>query len=134
MSIAVCDQSKPLSSIVLFAVDDDFTIYFASLRDSFKARTLQKNNKISLCVWQTKQMLVQADGEVSLLQKKKEAGEALEKIVQSATSLEDFWPPILQIKGHDYQVFKVHLTWMRALDLTSAHISETESMFTDFFL
>jgi len=127
----VQEGNKPLSTILLFAIDDDFSLYFATLANSHKAQAIKENNQISLSVWQEKEILVQANGQVEQVADAVVAEEIVEKLASSAAGLDDFWPPVLQIKGHDYAVFKVKLTWLHALDLTSKSLVENESLFTE---
>lgn len=127
----VRDGSKPLSTILLFAIDDDFTLYFATLKDSYKAKAIVENNNISIAVWEEKEMLVQANGLVEQELDADNAEKIVEKLANSAAGLDDFWPPVLQIKGHDYAVYKVKLTWLHALDLTSKSLVENQSLFTE---
>ncbi|PIR64631.1 MAG: hypothetical protein COU63_01265 [Candidatus Pacebacteria bacterium CG10_big_fil_rev_8_21_14_0_10_36_11] len=135
MSAAFCHQNnKPLSTILLFAIDEDFTMYFATLSSSYKAKAIEENNQISISVWEHKQMLVQANGSISKINDPAELNTALDKIVESSATHEDFWPPVLQISGHDYAVYKIKLSWLRALDLTSPYLVENKSLFTEIKL
>ena len=127
----VRDDNKPLSTVLLFAIDDDFTMYFATLKSSHKAQAIINNPNISLSVWQDKEILVQANGTVTQETDPILAEKIVEKLANSAANLKDFWPPVLQIAGHDYAVFKVKLTWLHALDLTSTSLVENQSMFSE---
>jgi general stress protein 26 len=127
----VRDGDKPLSTILLFAIDDDFTLYFATLKSSFKAKALEENNNISIAVWGEKEMLVQANGVVEQEKDLEKAERIVEKLADSAAGLDDFWPPVLQIKGHDYSVYKTKITWLHALDLTSTSLVENQSLFSE---
>lgn len=127
----VQDDSKPLSTVLLFAIDDDFTMYFATLKSSHKAQAILNNPNISLSVWQSKEILVQANGIVTQEVDPLKIEDIIDKLASSAAGLNDFWPPILQMTGHDYVVFKVKLTWLHALDLTSTSLVENQSMFSE---
>ena len=53
-------------------------------------------------------------------------------IVNATDNIQDFWPPVFRITNKsDYVVFKISLDWLRAMDLTSKHISEKELQFTE---
>lgn len=132
MSIATFSDAKPQSSIVLYAIDYDFTMYFVTHRDSHKARALLKNNNISLSIWEHKQMLVQADGKVTELVDQKNISKVMDKIAVQASKDGSFWPPVLRFGDKEYIVFKITLQWMRALDLSNDSIVADESPFTDF--
>lgn len=129
MSMAICAERGPIASVVVFAVDDDFTFYFATHRDSYKAKALLKDKRVGFSVWQLNKMLVQADGQVE------EVGgdgayEVLQKITQSTQQIEDFWPPILRVPGGGYIVFKIKPSWLRAMDLASNTITADTFPFT----
>ena len=109
-------------------------MYFATLSSSYKAKAIEENNQISISVWEHKQMLVQANGSISKINDPAELNTALDKIVESSATHEDFWPPVLQISGHDYAVYKIKLSWLRALDLTSPYLVENKSLFTEIKL
>lgn len=61
MSVAI-NYQRPVSSILLFAVDDEMNFYFATHKNSIKARALEINPEISMSVWEYDKMLVQASG------------------------------------------------------------------------
>jgi general stress protein 26 len=127
----VRDGDKPLSTILLFAIDDDFTLYFATLKTSYKAKALEENKNMSISVWAEKEILVQANGTVEQETDGEKAEEIVEKLADAAAGLDEFWPPVLQIKGHEYAVYKVKFDWLHALDLTSTNLVEKESLFTE---
>jgi nitroimidazol reductase NimA-like FMN-containing flavoprotein (pyridoxamine 5'-phosphate oxidase superfamily) len=130
MSAAVNSPEMPISTVLLFAIDDDYTVYFAAKKGSYKVNALEKNPKISMSDWVLNQMLVQMSGEVTQIGDDL-AREALDKLAEAVTKVEDFWPPILRIEGDEYQVFKVKVTWVRALDLTTNAIKESGSAFSE---
>lgn len=130
MSVAV-NGPKPISSVLLFAIDDDFTIYFATLKESHKARALEENPAISLSVWEHDSMFVQATGTAEIIQDETQALEAVDKIANSAMGLTSFWPPVLQVKGHNYVVYKVTLDWVRTRSLADKTMVEKESKFEE---
>lgn len=132
MSIAVSQNNKPQSSVLLYAMDDDFTFYFATHRDSHKAQTLLSNPAISLNVWQHGEMLVQADGTVTIIQDADAVSAVLDKLANAASKDEHFWPPVFRISGDEYIVFKITPHWMRSLNLNTAHMTESDSPFYEF--
>jgi nitroimidazol reductase NimA-like FMN-containing flavoprotein (pyridoxamine 5'-phosphate oxidase superfamily) len=134
MSAAVNAGNYPVSTILLFSVDDDFTFYFAARGDSFKAKALKVDPRISIAVWEHDRMLVQACGDVEQVTQPKELDLALDKLASSVANVSDFWPPILRISGGDYYVYKVTMKWVRALDLKSKVIKEEDSSFTEYNL
>lgn len=133
MNIAVVDGDKPITSVVLFAVDDDFTFYFASRSNSFKTKALLKNNKISFSVWKNQDMLIQGDGTATLAPVQ-QGENLLYKLALSSTNIEDFWPPILSIVGGDYTLFMLKPTWLRSLNLKDLKIHEAKDPFVEIEL
>ena len=131
MSAAVNTNSMPISTVLLFAIDDDFTLYFAARKGSYKVNALEKDQRISMSDWVYKNMLVQMSGTASEVTGD-EVGPVLDKIAESVIKVEDFWPPVLRIHGGEYQAFKVKITWIRALDLTMNLIKDTDSTFTEY--
>lgn len=130
MSVALIKDNKPLSSVLMFAVDDDFTFYCGTLKSSYKAQAIAQNNTISFSIWEHNQYLVQANGGITAIDDQEAAEIALDKIVDAAASLENFWPPVLQIKGHDYILYKIVPEWLRVLDLTHKEAVSEDSLFT----
>lgn len=130
LSLAACHEGKPVSSVVVFAIDDDFTLYFATHSDSIKAKALRTNPTISYSVWKLDDMMVQGGGEAREMQGE-EYNQAMNKILKAINQLENFWPPILRITGGDYTAFAVKPTWARALDLSEPSYDGMERPFSD---
>ena len=130
MSLAACNDGKPVSSVVAFAIDNDFTIYFATHSDSIKAKALLANPTLSYSVWENEQMLVQGGGEARALNGP-EYDQAMNLILKAIDQLENFWPPILRITGTNYTAFAVKPTWARALDLSDPSYDGIDSPFSE---
>lgn len=130
MNISFTDGKRPMASVVLFAVDGDFTFYFAAHTNSYKAQALMKNNMISFTVWEHLQMLFQADGVVHKANDM-DVRDILVKLARSSVNVENFWPPILRTDPDTYTVFVVEPVWMRVLDLTSLKIGESITPFQE---
>lgn len=131
MSVAVCENSKPLSSILLYYIDDDFNIHFATHTDSYKSKALKSNPKISLSIWEANQMLVQIDGDVEEIIDTELKLATIDNLAESAGKKDDFWPPLLRIKGENYVVFKIIPNWIRKLDLVQNTMTQIDSPFTE---
>lgn len=123
MSIAINHHEYPISSIVLFAVDDDFTLYFATHANTNKARALQSDPKLSFSIWEQHNLLIQGSGDVEILSDAEEINGVLDKLAKSAISIKDFWPPILQLEPDFYAVFKITPKQMQAIPLEYDTIS-----------
>jgi nitroimidazol reductase NimA-like FMN-containing flavoprotein (pyridoxamine 5'-phosphate oxidase superfamily) len=134
MSVAVSEDNKPSSTILLYYVDDDLNFYFATHRNSFKAQKLLKNPLISLSVWEHKNMMIQVDGEASEVVEEQNKLAIIDKLAESALKGQDFWPPLLRIGGQDYIVFKIKPAWLRKLDLKRDTMTQEESPFSDITL
>lgn len=124
MSIAAVGEHGPVSSVVVFAVDNDLSFYFLTKRETYKAKALLKNPKISLCVWEHRKMLVQASGSVIEVESGDEFNKIHEQIDKASHVIKNFWWPILNINKGEYVIFKIHPEWIRALDLTGKNIKE----------
>lgn len=125
------NDGKPSASVILFVVDDDLNLYFATHRDSFKAKNLLDNARVSYAVWEHGTYLVQADGEAIPLTETDKHTHILDQLADAATKDKDFWPPIFRISGDDYIIFKVRPTWMRMLDLSRSSVRQEDEPFID---
>lgn len=132
MSAAVVGERGPISTVLLFSVSDDFVFHFATHRDSFKAKALLSDGRISMAVWQHNMMLVQADGVATEVTEPEKAKQILDELAQAVEAVGDFWPPILRISGDGYILFEIRLKWLRALDLVNLSIVAGEPPFTEF--
>lgn len=131
MSVALSNENVPMSTILLFAVDDDFTFYFATHTSSRKVGFLRANDKVSFSVWEHNKMLVQADGVAKEVNDETRVHEILEKLTRVVDSLGDFWPPVLQFGSGEYSVFEIKIDKMRILDLKSDTIRVKGSPFSE---
>lgn len=134
MSVAVAEDNKPSSSILLYYVDDEFNFFFATHRSSHKAQKLLKNPSISMSIWEHKNMMVQVDGVASELSNDQDKLAIIDRLAESVMKGQNFWPPLLRIGGQDYIVFKIKPTWIRKLDLKRDTMTQMESPFTDINL
>jgi len=131
MSIAVSSSDGPLSSVVLYAIDDDFRFTFVTHKSSRKAQALLSDNRISVSIWNQQQMLVQMSGTVKEMTETDERMKGFDAVVNTSTTVKDLWPPLLTINAGEYIVFTITPEWIRALDLTEAKIAPHESPFTE---
>jgi general stress protein 26 len=134
MSIAVSENDKPTSSILLYYVDDELNFYFATHTDSYKTKKLLHNPVLSLSVWKPNEMLIQADGTTEVVTEPTEKLHIVDMLAESAGKGEDFWPPLFRIGGEDYIVFKIKPTWIRKLDLVQNTMTQIDSPFTEITL
>jgi len=132
MSAAMCGGSdRPVATTLLFAVDDDFTIGFATKVGTYKDRALSVNPLMSITVWKNNEMHVQMSGRAEKVVDEAAVDLLLEKLAVSVNMVDDFWAPVLKYPG-EYVCYQMKPDWVRVQDLSSNSISESESMFTEF--
>lgn len=129
MSLAVCGaDNQPQSHMLLFSVDKNFTMYFATTTNSNKYISLQKNNKVGASIFSDKEMFIQIQGVVTEIVDQ-DFAQILEKLAETATNLPNFWHPLLQIANSKYSVFTLTPKSIRVLDLSRDTISHSASPF-----
>jgi len=131
MEIATISKNKPQASVVLYYIDDNFNIYFETHKETYKSKNLLKNPSISLTIWEHSKMLVQADGTTSVVKNKKRQHEIMDKLAESASMDEGFWPPLFRTGGKKYILFKIKPNWIRELDLVEKNITSKETPFVE---
>lgn len=129
MNIAANNQGKPLSSVVAFVVDEDFTFYFITHKNSYKAKALEQNPDISFSIWKHNEMLVQGDG-VATTGNANDLEQVISKIASASVKIENYWPPILQMESDYYESYIIKPVWLRVLDLANKSIHPQEPLFT----
>ena len=125
MNISVVYNGNPISSVVLFAVDNNFTFYFATKNTTYKSKALSNHPKISFSVWEHHEMLVQVDGVVNIVPDEN-SNEVIQFITNSANNVKDFWPPILHASIGEYIYYYITPNWIRAMDLSVDTIARKE--------
>jgi uncharacterized pyridoxamine 5'-phosphate oxidase family protein len=131
MNISTILEGKPISSVVGFAVKDDFVFTFVTGRESYKARSLFENPSIAFSVWKRDGMFVQGTGQASVLSSE-EHFSAFMEVAESVVKLKGFWPPIFSTGHGDYAVFTIKPSWIRMLNLSDLTVSAEDSPFTEF--
>ncbi|MBP9690631.1 pyridoxamine 5'-phosphate oxidase family protein [Candidatus Woesebacteria bacterium] len=126
MSASINAEPFPIATILLFALDDDFTLYFATHLLSSKSKALQAHPKFSFSVWEHHKMLVQGSGVATQITEYEEIERTLEKLAMSAVNIENFWPPVLQLDPDEYIIFKIKTTQMQVIPLESDTISSDQ--------
>ncbi len=129
MSAATVTPEGPLSSILLFTVEDDFTFYFSTSKSSRKARALSSNPHISLSVWEFEKMLVQAQGIASPVVDVKEIDKIFDTLAGAVGRMKNFWPPVIHIEGDGYIIYKISVTQMSVLPLSEMTMHNHNSSF-----
>lgn len=129
MSAAMISSDGPVNSILLFAVDNDFTMYFSTHGGSRKAKALANNPHIALSVWKYNEMLVQAEGIATQIEDPETIDTIFDKLSTAVQNIKDFWPPVVHIEGGRYSIYKVKLTRMSVLSLNNLTIHDYHDPF-----
>lgn len=133
MSLAAVLDGKPIASIVLFCIHDNFDIDFVTGQSTFKSKALIQNPFVSFNVFKQQQLLIQGSGNVTKLENTTETDKILEKIIDTSQNMIDMWPPLLQFSSNEFVYFRITPTWMRALDI-SKNANAGEVPYTDITL
>lgn len=109
----VTKDGKPESSVVGYAIADDFTIIMSTKPTTRKISNLHENPHASFVTgWTFSEMNIQIDGTAQIVSEGDEY-----------TSLEEFFfgqnPAALKFKSPDTVFIKFTPVWMRSLDPTS---------------
>lgn len=135
MEAATISKNRPHASVLLYHMENDFSFYIVTRKNTYKAKNLLKNPYISFTIWEHNKMMIQTDGNVLQV---KETGKKLQNIIDklaiAATKDNGFWPPLFRIGHDDYIIFHIKPTWMRAMNLQNSHITEVEPPFTNIKL
>lgn len=123
MNVALVNSDKPLASVLLFAVEDNFNFYFAVHPNSYKSKAINNNKKISFSVWSHFDMLLQADGEIESVDDVDRSW-VISQLAIASSRIKNFWPPILSLTDNNYRVLKITPNWLRVLDLKNLKINE----------
>ena len=134
MEIATSHDNNPSVSVVVYMIDENLNFYFITQRNSYKAKYIINNPRISLVVWEHLKMSVQADGVVSIVEDVVKKDWVLNAFADATTKEKNFWSPLLRIKNGEYIIFKISPTWMRILDLSTTTIRQDLSPFTEINL
>lgn len=130
MNLSTMSEDKPHASVMLYAMEDDFSFHIVTHTNTYKAKNLLAHPYASFSVWEHGNMMIQADATVSAVTNPTTVGQIVEKLADAATNDEHFWPPLFRIGGDDYIVFKITPYWMRALDLQNNSIEAKETPFS----
>ena len=119
---------QPHASTMLYALDESFNLYFSTRVNTQKYKNLSENPNVGIVIGLKDELNIHIHGEVQVIQDSQEIDKALEVLAKSAVDIGDFWPPIIQIKGSDYAIFKLIPNWVRALDASSKKVNVDDSL------
>lgn len=128
----VSEDGKPHATVLLYVIDDDFSVYFASHTESRKVKNVTHNNFVSLTVWEHQKLSIQVNGEAELISDAGEIDAIVTRIVEAGAEEDDhFYPPILSIGGESYSLFKIKPSLVRCLALSIDQVKGVGLPFTD---
>jgi general stress protein 26 len=115
----VSPDNQPMSAIIYYIVEDNnFNFYFMS-KDSRKVQNIEKNNKVALLIGDgAAPVTVQIHGEAEQIRGDAEFDEKRDQLIQALLH-NKFSPPIFEIEGEEFKIYKIKPTWIRWLDLRS---------------
>lgn len=100
----------PQAATITYIVDDDFTIYFSTRRDTRKYENLEFHSVIAMVVGAGPiSTSVQLEGNAKRLEGK-EQEEAMKRFL---VGRESYYRIFLKMPGYDFATFKITTTWMR---------------------
>ena len=133
-SIGAVYKGKPINSVVLTAIDNDFTFYFVTNPETYKAKALLENPIISMTIWNKDQYQAQAMGIAKPIDSSIDPCDIFDKIINSLDNIEEFWPPVISMSNEEYIIFQIKLDWIRVFDITQMKIKGNSSLFTTYNL
>lgn len=108
----VSPDGEPQVAIVIYCLDDEFNLYFATRKHTRKSVNLENNGKIGIAVGGdhapiTAQMQGRAETSPEYL-------EEFTKRLEERSDIKNYYSDaFLRISGLDFQVFKVKISWLR---------------------
>lgn len=117
-------DAQPHTSTMLFDTDDKLNLYIVTRRESLKTSHLRDNPRASGAVWEVGNLYVQWRGIAKEMTDQKQIDPRMKTLVNKAIEIKKFWPPFFKFHGHEYCVFRIRPTWLRAMDLKHQTISE----------
>ena len=113
----VSAAGKPEAATVIYFMDDDFSFYFITRRNTRKFENLQLNNNVAIVVGtELMPITVQIEGTAELVTGEK--GESLVTEIAKRPQIQSlYFGPFLELKGIDFAAFKVKINWLRWLSV-----------------
>ncbi len=134
MHVATTDGIVPIASVLVYVVDDQCNFYFLTFQHARKVVHLEKNNNISLAVWEHNTMLVEVEGTASLIEDVERKRELVQALAEVATHEARFWPPIFRIDDTEHLLYKITPERMRMLDVTKKALTHSALPFVEVAL
>jgi len=118
----VHQNNQPHSATLLFTIDAELNFYFLSHKTSLKTDNINQNSSVAGSVFELGSWYVQFHGTTEQVQGKL-FDSAIDKIINQADKLKDFWPPLFMKIDPEYVVYKITPTWLRLTDLSTSTIT-----------
>lgn len=134
MSMASAKDNKPNVAMLLYAIDDDLTLYFFTHKNSRKSQNILSNPQVSAYIWKAQELAVQIDGAAEQVTDEAMQADIMDRLADAATEDDHFWPPIFHIQGGEYIIFKLTPEWLRVLDLEIKTVRSEKQPFTEIKL
>jgi general stress protein 26 len=120
----VSADGKAHGSAIYYVTDDDFNIYFITLKTSRKFANLQENPSVALTVGrQDVPQTIQLEGVASALQHPDDIGAHAADLMKVLTSNSRYYAPLTQLGSADTAIIWIQPKWVRWADYANA---ETE--------
>lgn len=112
----VSPSNQPMSAIIYYFVDDNFTFYFMSKR-SRKTDNIKNNNEVSLVIGnEDLPVTVQIQGKAEKIDSNTDEYTEKKNQLTNVLMQSKFIPPIMKLDGAEIKIYKIIPTWMRWLD------------------
>lgn len=116
----VSEDGKAHGSAIYYVTDENFNIYFLTLKTSRKFANLQANPSVALTVGtQDVPKTIQLEGVASVLQHPEEIGARAEELMKVLTSNSRYYAPLTQLDNDDTVIVWIQPKWVRWADYTS---------------
>ncbi len=127
----VSPEGVPHAVTVVFAVDDDFNIYFVTREDTSKVANLSANPTVSLSIGATLPAYVQMRGQAEIVVDDELRSRMLTEVAKVGAGIEDVWPPVLHFGDSAYVLIRIVPDLIRVLDLRNQKIATDDPPFIE---
>ncbi len=115
---------EPHDSVMLFAVDDDFTISCATHEESYKAQLMAANMVVAGSTFEIGNAYVQFHGTATRIKSQAKILKVLDQLAKKADQANNFAPPIYKFPGENFVMFSIKPNWLRYMSLAENLITE----------
>jgi general stress protein 26 len=132
LTLATCSRAgEPHSSVLLYDIDDNFTIYAVTHQETYKVSHLIDNPVVGGSIYEVGNAYVQFHGVMTPIKSSAKILRIFERLAAKAAKVKKFWPPIFKFPGQDYFVFSIKPTWLRYMPLESKAVTEKRPLMPD---